>query len=254
MAIYSHSQLSCFEQCPLKFRFRYIDRLEPDIKQTIEGFLGNKVHDALEWAYNEARHRIEDIELDELIHRYAESWRKDFNQRIKIVKSGYDEEFYFNKGIRFLVDYFVTHSPFKDNTIATEKKIKIDLNSDGKYLLIGYIDRLVHHKEENIFEIHDYKTGSLKTQEELDQDRQLALYSIAIRNLFANVRDVHLVWHFLDYNKKMVSKRTPNQLEQLKQDIINLINKIESTTEFNPHPSILCDWCEFRSYCPMMNN
>ena len=34
--IYSHSRLSAFEQCPLKFRFRYIDHLKPEIEQTIE--------------------------------------------------------------------------------------------------------------------------------------------------------------------------------------------------------------------------
>jgi len=49
MMIYSHSRLAAFEQCPLRFKFQYIDKLKPDIKQSIEGFLGNKVHDTLEW-------------------------------------------------------------------------------------------------------------------------------------------------------------------------------------------------------------
>ena len=30
MPVYSHSRLSTFEQCPLKFKFRYIDYVEPD--------------------------------------------------------------------------------------------------------------------------------------------------------------------------------------------------------------------------------
>ena len=249
MVIYSHSRLSTFEQCPLKFKFQYIDKIKPDIEQSIEGFLGNKVHDTLQWIYDEvAKLRI--LKLDEVLQNYIINWNKDFNNEIKIVKQEFDAEYYFNKGIKFLLDYFLKYSPFKDNTIATEKRIFINLDNEGKYKLQGYIDRLVHHKDTNIFEIHDYKTGGfLKTQEELDKDRQLALYAIGIKDLFEQVNDVHLIWHFLAFNQKILSKRTDEQLEQLKQEIIQLINKIESTTEFPACPSVLCKWCGFRSYC-----
>ena len=43
MVIYSHSRLSTFEQCKLKFKFRYIDKLTPEIENTIEGFLGGGI-------------------------------------------------------------------------------------------------------------------------------------------------------------------------------------------------------------------
>ena len=81
MVIYSHSRLSSFEQCPLKFKFRYIDKLKPEIEQSIEGFLGNQVHDTLEWLYNEilAGKPGEEFQLDEIIHKYADSWTKKFN-------------------------------------------------------------------------------------------------------------------------------------------------------------------------------
>ncbi len=252
MKIYSHSKLSTFEQCPLKFKFRYIDKLKPDVEQTIEGFLGTKVHETLEWIYREILNKKNtELTLDEIIKYYALSWNKDYLDTIKIVKKESTPEDYFNKGIKFLIDYFISNKPFKDNTIEIEKKIFIDLNNQTK--LIGYIDRLVHHKDTNVFEIHDYKTsGTLKSQEELDKDRQLALYSIAIIENF-NAKDVHLIWHFLDFNKKIISKRTPEQLNELKKEIIKLIEKIESTKEFSPQPSCLCSWCEFQSYCPITN-
>ena len=250
--IYSHSRLSSFEQCPLKYKFRYIDHLEPEVEQTIEGFLGNMVHETLEWIYNQVKEGTTP-DLDNVIDYYINLWNKNFNNEIKITREENDAEHYFNMGIKFVIDYFLAHSPFKDNTIAIEHKILISLDPEGKYLIQGYIDRLVHHKESNIFEIHDYKTGnSIKSQEDLDKDRQLALYSLGIKNSFPDVSDVHLIWHFLAFNKKMISRRTDEQLESLKQDIINLINKIESTTEFNPNPGCLCGWCEFQSYCPEM--
>jgi len=249
MVMYSHSKISTFEQCPLKFKFRYIDYLPPDFKQSIEGFLGNKVHETLEWIYNKVGDK--EFELDEVIQYYLKKWNQDFNKEIKIVNEELDAEYYFNKGIKFLINYFFANSPFKDNTIATEKEIFITLDIEGKYKLKGYIDRIVHNKDPKILEIHDYKTsGYLKTQEELDNDRQLALYSLGIKDSFGEVKEIFLIWHFLYFNKKMISKRTEPQLEQLKQEIINLIKKIEATKEFPPNPSGLCKWCEFRSHCP----
>jgi len=247
MVFYSHSKLETFEKCPLKFKFRYIDKLEPEIKQTVEAFLGKKVHETLEWVYKNANSRK--IELDDMIEFYARKWKEEFNESIKIVREELGEEHYFNKGIRFLVDYFLKYSPFKDNTIATEQRVELNLDEQGKYKLVGFIDRLVYNRDTNIFEIHDYKTGALKTQEELDRDRQLALYSMGVRNLFDNVSDVVFVWHFLDFNQELVSKRSLEQLEDLRKEVLSLIDKIENSKEFPPNPSCLCNWCEFKGHC-----
>jgi len=254
MVIYSHSRLSSFEQCPLKFKFRYIDKIKPEIEETIESFLGHKVHETLKFLHEEVIKGVI-IQLDDVLRHFIEIWNKDFNNEIKIVKQEYNAEHYFHQGIKFLIDYFLKNSPFKDNTIATEKRIIINLDSEGKYKLQGYIDRLVYNKENNIYEIHDYKTnGFLKSQEELDKDRQLALYAIGIRNNFDNVKEVRLIWHFLAFNKKIISKRTEQEFEKLKQEIIELIDKIESTTEFLPNQGKLCEWCEFQNTCPLFNS
>ena len=249
MVLYSHSRLTTFEQCPLKFKFQYIDKIRPEVKESIEAFLGQKIHNTLQWIYEEvAKSRI--FKLDEVLQYYISNWNAGFHNEIRIVKQEFDAEHYFNLGIKFLLDYFLKYSPFKDNTIATEKRIIINLDLEGKYKLQGYIDRLVHHKDTNIFEVHDYKTnGFLKSQEEIDKDRQLALYAIGIKDLFENVQDVHLIYHFLAFNQKILSKRTEEQLKELKQEIIQLIDKIESTKEFNPNPGVLCKWCDFRGYC-----
>ncbi|MBS3078556.1 PD-(D/E)XK nuclease family protein [Candidatus Pacearchaeota archaeon] len=249
MVIYSHSRLSTYEQCKLKFKFRYIDKLQPEIEHTIEGFLGGIVHESLEWLYNQVINK-NIPSLEQLIEYYAIHWNKHYNSEIKIVNTELTPEFYFDKGIKFLIDYYVKNQPFSENTIAIEHQIVLDLDDSGKYQLQGFIDRLVHNKETNIFEIHDYKTGAMKTQEDLDKDRQLALYSLGVRKLFPETKDVYLIWHYLDFNEKKQSTRTIEQLEQLKQDVIQLITQIESEKEFNANPGILCRWCEFRKYCP----
>ena len=248
MVIYSHSRLSTFEQCPFKFKLRYIDKIIPEIENTIESYLGGIVHDTLEWIYLDAI-RGEVHTIDEMIVYYSEAWEKEYTPEIRIVRKEMSAKDYFNKGVKFLLDYYMRHAPFDDGTLEVEKKIIIELNEGSK--LQGFIDRLVHNVETGEYEIHDYKTAkSLPTREKISSDRQLALYSIAIKEKYGYDKNVVLVWHYLAHDTKIVSQRTNEQLEQLKTKTIALIRRIEATMDFPPVESALCGWCEYKSMCP----
>jgi len=250
MVIYSHSRLSTFEQCPFKFKLRYIDEIVPEIEKSIEAHLGSIVHNTLEWLYIEVqKENLPNIE--EVITYYSENWETNYTKDTVIVRKNLTDKDYFNKGVKFLLDYYMKHQPFKDGTIELEKRILIDLDGTGKYKIQGFIDRLVYNEETKEYEIHDYKTAnSLPTEDKIATDRQLALYSIGIKNLFGEHREVLLTWHFLAHNIKICSRRTTEELEKLKKEIIELINKIESETDFPAQKSVLCGWCEFKSMCP----
>lgn len=254
MPVFSHSRLSTFEQCKLKYKFRYIEKIIPDIEKTIESHLGNVVHSTLEWLYTEVKkNRIPSI--DEVIVNYSENWKDNYEDEIPIVKKEMTVHDYFNKGIQFLINYYTKHKPFNDNTIAIEKGIIFNLDSEGKYKIRGFIDRLVYNLKTEEYEVHDYKTsGRLPSEESIEKDRQLALYSIAIKEEFKHEKRVMLVWHYLAFNEKIVSNRTDEQLKQLKEETLNLIKEIESTTFFPPKKSPLCNWCEYKDICPAWGN
>jgi len=214
---------------------------------SIESHLGSTVHNTLEWIYKTILSRNPAPLIEQVIDYYAEEWQKNFNSDMKIVKDLKAKD-YFNKGVVFLLDYYTKHYPFDDGTLECEKKVLIDIHG---HTLQGFIDRLVHNKETDEYEIHDYKTASnLPTQEKINTDRQLALYSIAIQETFG-AKKVCLTWHYLAHNKKICSYRTQEQIENLKREIKELIEVIESTTNFPAKKSALCDWCEYKSMCPM---
>ena len=249
MTIYSHSRLSAFEQCPKKFKYKYLDKLKPEIEKTIETHLGSAVHKTLEWIYSNIKEINQDLKIDDIIVKYTEEWQKEFSENILIVKKQFTARDYFNKGVHFLIDYYSKHYPFKDGTIECEKRILIELDGE-KYKIQGFIDRLVYNLETGEYEIHDYKTGNLfPKQEQFDKERQLALYSIAIKEIYGKDKEVILVWHFLAHNKIIKSKRTNSQLENLKKETIKLIEKVESTKEFPRNRSVLCNWCEYKNIC-----
>lgn len=246
MPVYSHSRLSCFEDCPLKYKLKYIDRIEK-AEESVESFLGKRVHDVLEKLYGDLKfQKIHSLKT--LLAYYNSLWKKNWNPNIVIVKKEYAEEDYRKTGEICIINYYNTYQPFdQDNTLATEKLIMIDL--DENYRLRGYIDRL--STKDGSYEIHDYKTSSnLPFQEYIDTDRQLALYSIAVKKGFKDAEKIKLIWHYLTFNKEIISIRTDKQLEDLKKETVKLIKKIEATKEFNPNVTKLCDYCEFRDICP----
>ena len=257
MAFYSHSKLSTFEQCKLKYKFRYIDKIVPKIERSIEVHLGDSVHRTLEWLYikvkENGKKNIPD--LDDVLINYLETWKENFKPGFVIVKKDLTEKDYLDKGVRFLIDYYNSNQPFNDNTLELEKKIIFEIDSEKNIKIIGFIDRLVHNLKTGELEIHDYKTNNAPPRSDHGEtDRQLALYAIAIKEIFGKDKNVSLVWHFLAHDKKIVSQRTNEQLENLKEETLKLINEIESTSSFPPNKSPLCNWCQYKDICPVWNN
>ncbi len=248
MPTYSYSKVTCFEQCPLRYKFQYIDKIKTEIEQSIEAFLGSLVHEALEKLYTDLKFQ-KLMKLNDVLDFYNDLWQKNWNDAIVIVKKGYDKENYRKMGEKFLTDYYNHYKPFdKGKVLGLETTEFIDL--DDKYKFHVRIDRL-NEADDGVYEIHDYKTGGyLPEQARLDEDRQLALYSLWVLKTFGNVKKVKLIWHYLAFDKELVSERTQDQLMKLRRETIKAINKIESAKDFPSVVTKLCDWCQFRPICP----
>ncbi len=256
---YSHSSIEAFKSCPRKFKFSYIEKPDITRKQSMEAFMGSMVHEALEQLYKDLKfNKLNSIE--EIVSFYKDNWDKKYNpSTTEMIRTGYSIENYKKLGEDYLALYYNTYKPFNQGkTIGLEHEITIrayDPETQTNYDLIGFIDRLTLATD-NIIEIHDYKTNmSPKTQQEVDSDKQLALYSIAVKEMFPFVTRVDLIWHFLSVGIELRSRRTDLDLENLKQEVIKIIREIEIAKrkdDFPPKQSALCDWCDFRSICPVM--
>ncbi len=249
--IYSYSRLGTFEQCPLKYKFRYIDKIKPPVKDSIESYLGSCVHKTLEWIYTSGKNPS----VDEVVSYYSQFWTKNYKKEILIVKKEFQAKDYFNKGLGFLLNYYKKYYPFEDGTLACEKKIIINLQGEEIYKIIGFIDRLVYNSKTKEYEIHDYKTAkNLPSRKEIKENKQLALYSIAIKETHGKETKIVLIWHYLAHELEIQERKTDEELEILKQEIIEEIEKIKSTKEFPPKKTMLCHWCEYKDICPVWNS
>ena len=250
MPIYSHSQLSMYEECPLKYKIRYRDKIKRDI-EGVEGFLGTRVHETLKKCYDNLRFtRVNS--LNDLLTYYNKIWQKNWHDSILIMKQDLTREDYRTLGEKLIEAYYERYSPFDwDITIGTEMGLNFSLDDENKYRIRGYIDRL-SRTQDDVYGIHDYKTSAyLLGQQEADKDRQLGLYQIGIQKKWPNIKNIRLIWHYLAFDTELVSYRTPEAISNLVQDTKSLIDEIESAQDFPPRESPLCEWCEYPDLCPL---
>jgi putative RecB family exonuclease len=248
MPIYSHSRLGTFETCPLQYKFSYIDKIERE-QEGVEAFLGSRVHEAMELLYKELKFKTYTVK--ELLDWYEAQWRKEWHDQIIITKKNRTQNDYYALGKKCIEDYYKRYYPFDDTKVlGLERSINIQLDKEGKYKVRGFIDRIAQDKN-GVYEIHDYKTsGSLPDQKHFDEDRQLAFYQIGIESIWNDVKNTKLIWHYVVFDKEMVSTRTQAQLDDLKKETIKLIDDIEGTENFLPQESGLCEWCVYPDLCP----
>lgn len=249
-SIYSASRLSTYESCPLQFRFRYIDRI-PRTEESIEAYLGLRVHEALSVLYQTLQ-RDDRLSLSDLLQDYHRQWEQHWHNQVKIVKRDRSVDHYKAFGERCLVNYYQAHQPFNHGEVlGLEHRVTTSLDPHNCYKIQGYIDRLVCVGSGR-YEIHDYKTsGRLPSQGEIDADRQLALYQLAVEERWPDAKEIDLVWHYLAFGKELRSRRTPEALEGLKHSTIAVIDRIEADAEFRPIKSNLCHWCTYQNICPL---
>jgi RecB family exonuclease len=96
--------------------------------------------------------------------------------------------------------------------------------------------------------IVDYKTGKARSQEDADESLQLSIYAMAAREKWG-YRVGALVFHNLEGNVPVYSKRTEFQLEEARERVLAVARGI-ADGNFKPRPDFYCNFCAFRGLCP----
>lgn len=250
MEVFSHSKLSTFEKCPLRYKFQYIDKIRLDIPEGIEAFMGKRVHTILENLYKDLKDSGAPS-LKDVLEGFDSCWGNDFCDDIRIVKQEFTGDYYRDLGRKCITNYYLRYQPFTDSeTLGLEEKVWLDL--DG-YKYLGYIDR-ISRLGDGRYQVHDYKTGGyLPRDEDFQGDRQLTLYQLALQEKYGRASQFELVWHYLVHDRDIRIKRTPLELEMVRNGVLQTISQIEKAKErddFPPGYSVLCKWCDFEGICP----
>ena len=124
MTRYSYSKIGTYEDCPRKFKYQYVDKLDVEGFESIEAFMGTRVHEALEKLY-EAKKFTKTIPLSKLLEFYRKEWDRNWHDNIKIVKD-YKPEHYKKLGERCIRDYYESYKPFdRGRILGTEVRVNL---------------------------------------------------------------------------------------------------------------------------------
>ena len=242
---FSFSRLKSFDQCPFKYRLRYLKGLKEAFR-SIESYLGNTVHDVLEWMYEERRNGASPDETA-IVERFDEGWREDWPENLAIVRIDDGPDTYFRVG-REMLKIFVSDVFDKDRseTLALEERYSTPLSD--RIVFTGFADRVGRTTKGKLFVI-DYKTSKRAGDStEFSEGLQAPLYAACALEKYKE--DSALAgYHYLRLGISNWHQVDQARARQLLERFKNLAEAALDTTEFPAKPGILCAWCGFNHIC-----
>ncbi len=232
----SASDLGLYLTCPLKYKFARVFGIpqEPTINQRF----GILIHNVLERFHKEDADGEEDG-LRRLIGLFEAGWRR----------SGFgssDDELQFRDRAREAMRlYWTRERDAEGEPVWLERKFDIQI---GDHHVRGRVDR-VDRLPDGGHELIDYKTGERKTEADLAEDLQLALYRLAAREAWGIEAGASSYYYVLDA-EKVAAPIKADDAERVERTVLQVGEGVLSQ-DFEPRPSpTVCGWCDYRLICP----
>jgi putative RecB family exonuclease len=176
----SYSSISTYLQCPLKWRFHYVDKLTEEFVTSSLVF-GQAIHESVA-AFLNASLSGDSLTPDEMLMVYLNSWRESKGLEIR-CSNGDSQEKLIKKAEDLLTLWHGAQDGMTE-VLGVEEEFTVDMAEldDDPSLdlppLIGYVDHIVKQPDGTIALI-DLKTAARKpSQLQADQSLQLTAYSL----------------------------------------------------------------------------
>jgi putative RecB family exonuclease len=258
----SYSSYRAYLECPLRWKFLYIDRL-PEAPRGYFTF-GRVVHSVLEELVRPmvlpSARRVGEAEsqrtLDEwhapagltpatwmtapeLLALYDRSW----------LSEGYtspeEEARYRALGRELLLRYHDLLLRERPHPVAVEEHL--EARWDG-IPIHGYIDR-IDRTEAGGLEVVDYKTSRDLSNDDARDSDQLSLYQVLVQSNYSEPVETLTLYHLRSLTPLRTAPRERGALSTLHDRLGTVTDGIRSDA-FEPNPGRHCARCDFQSRCP----
>ncbi len=231
----SATAVETYELCPLQFKFEREWRLSKQVHAAMQ--YGATVHNVLRTYYDSVRLNRTKTD-DELLQLFRDGLAAAG------IQDDYQRDLYLQQGLKQLQEFLLSvRSSAKKNVLHTEEWFDVEV---GGIKLAGRIDRI--DREGDDVAVVDYKTGKARSQEDADESLQLSIYAMAAQQKWGYHVGA-LVFHNLEGNIAVVSRRDEFQLERAKERVRTVADGIASGN-FGAKPGFHCSFCAFRGLCP----
>ena len=249
--VLSPSRAADFMSCPLKYRFRVIDRL-PE-RPSPAAARGTVVHAVLERLYDlPAGQRT----LDRAVEMVEPQWRRllaeepELGQLFAEDASGDDLAGWLTEAHELLGMYFRLENPNVLEPAERELYVQAELASGLQ--LHGYVDRLDVAPTGEL-RVVDYKTGRSPSEYfEAKALFQMKFYALVLWRL-RGVVPAMLQLVYLgngEIVRYIPEERDLLACERKVSALWKAITRALESGDWRPSPGPLCDWCDHKALCP----
>lgn len=221
--IQSYSSIATYKQCPAKYKFAYIDKVEvAPLPPSPQMERGSAVHDSVESYFKGG---TEYLHPD--IHR-------DYGQFMHSLREEHkDTKPEFKWGITWEYE-------------ACDYK-------DPRAMLHGYTDLLiVPEQEDKALLLYEWKTGNRYPEPHKEQAH---IYSVAMMAHYPERPGVDAIITYFDKNDYDKIHYPSTMMFEYKPALRRTVGNIADATRFPPMPSFKCQWCKYSRHnggpCPV---
>ncbi len=245
----SISQINMYMMCSLKYRFAYIDEIEPKFKPAALAF-GSSFHAALEWLHRRRMNQSLTICAEDVFRIFKADWYAWKFQNVRF-KDGQDHDSISEIGERMILKYIENLPEKKPMDVEVEFRIPFVNPETGDVLdmdLKGVIDLL-----ESDDTIVEHKTSARVMDEStVNASLQLTAYSYAFRYLFDRIESgIRLD----NITKSKQTRIVSFSVQRTESDYVRLFNIANAVLRgicagiFFPTPNWMCADCEYLQGC-----
>jgi RecB family exonuclease len=233
----SASAVETYLECPLKYRFKQIDKI-PESASRPQLTFGNIIHKVLERFHGSEG----DITEDQILQILDEEWKSGeftYMQREEKLKE---------QAVEMLKRYAHNTKQEPPDVLDTELKFSFDL--DGIHI-VGMIDRIDNSSNGN--KVVDYKTSKRSTPAK--NSVQLGIYSLYLQQtedeILAGIPETATLYFLRDEEQPEHNHTfTETDLNSIREKITDVARGIRAR-RFEPCSGYHCDWCDYKNLaCP----
>ncbi|MEQ7125960.1 PD-(D/E)XK nuclease family protein [Actinopolymorpha sp. B11F2] len=254
LGVLSPSRASDFLTCPLRYRFRVIDRI-PE-RPSPEAARGTVVHSVLERLFDlpaenrtiEQASTLVEPQWSALVEAEPDLAELFGGPDGEMVPDRLDEFFTEARGL--LDRYFTLEDPTRLEPV--EREMYVECRLESGLMLRGYVDRL-DEAPDGALRVVDYKTGKAPgpgyEQRAMFQMRFYALVLWRLRGVVPRL--LQLV--YLGSGDVLRYAPDEHDLRATERKLGALwaaIERARTTGEWKPSPGPLCNWCDHKVRCP----